>query len=38
MTTVPFRELISHTFSLDHTKDALLKSMEPDSLKVVVKP
>jgi L-iditol 2-dehydrogenase len=38
MTAVPFKELISHTFSLDHTKDALLKSMEADSLKVVVKP
>ncbi len=38
MTAVPFGELISHRFSLECTRDALLKSMQPDSLKVVIEP
>jgi L-iditol 2-dehydrogenase len=38
MKTVPFADLVSHTFPLEKTKDALLKSMELDSLKVVIKP
>lgn len=36
--TIPFSDLISHTFPLERTKEAVIKSMQPDSLKVVIRP
>ncbi len=35
---MPFDALISHTFPLERARDAMLTSMQPDSLKVVIKP
>ena len=34
----PFEELVSHCFPLEKAEEALLKSMELDSLKVVINP
>jgi len=34
----PFEELISHFYPLERAEEGLLKSMKPDSLKVVIKP
>jgi len=34
----PFEELVSHCYPLEKTEEALLKSMELDSLKVVISP
>ena len=35
--TFPFEELISHVYPLEQAEEALLKSMQPESLKVVIK-
>lgn len=34
----PFQEIVTHQFPLERAKDAIRKSMEPDSLKVVITP
>ena len=34
----PFEEFVTHEYPLDQTEEALLKSMEPDCMKVVVVP
>jgi threonine dehydrogenase-like Zn-dependent dehydrogenase len=36
--TFPFEKLITHRFSLDQAQDALVKSFQPDALKVVFVP
>jgi L-iditol 2-dehydrogenase len=33
-----FNKLVTHTYGLEDAEKALLKSMEPDSMKVAVKP
>ena len=34
----PFEEFVTHEYPLDQTEEALLKSLEPDCMKVVVVP
>jgi L-iditol 2-dehydrogenase len=34
----PFEKFVTHRFPLDQTELALMKSMEPDSMKVVITP
>lgn len=34
----PFEKFVTHQYPLDQAEEALLKSMEPDCMKVVIVP
>jgi len=36
--TIPFKRIVTHRYKIEKAKDAMLKSMELESMKVVIVP